>query len=181
MTLSRPEDSTTPPARPFARILRRLIDVKPEELPALGWCWLYISSVLASYYILRPIRDQMGVAGGVNNLQWLFTGTLVVMIVLNIPYPALVKMLPRRQFIPLTYRFFAVTILAVRRRAAFRNARGDGVDRPLFLHLDVGVQSVRGLDLLGHGGRHLQRPSRASGCSDSSPPARRSAPSSAPR
>ena len=112
MTLSRPEDSTAPPARPFARILRRLIDVKPEELPALGWCWLYISSVLASYYILRPIRDQMGVAGGVNNLQWLFTGTLVVMIVLNIPYSALVKMLPRRQFIPLTYRFFAVTILA---------------------------------------------------------------------
>jgi AAA family ATP:ADP antiporter len=112
MTLSRPEDSTALPARPFARILRRLIDVKPEELPALGWCWLYISSVLASYYILRPIRDQMGVAGGVNNLQWLFTGTLVVMIVLNIPYSALVKMLPRRQFIPLTYRFFAVTILA---------------------------------------------------------------------
>jgi len=57
MTLSRPEDSTAPHARPFARILRRLIDVKPEELPALGWCWLYISSVLASYYILRPIRD----------------------------------------------------------------------------------------------------------------------------
>jgi ATP/ADP translocase len=83
-----------------------------RELPALGWCWLYISSVLASYYILRPIRDQMGVAGGVNNLQWLFTGTLVVMIVLNIPFSALVKMLPRRQFIPLTYRFFAVTILA---------------------------------------------------------------------
>ena len=112
MTLSRREDSTAPPARPFARSPRRLIDVKPEELPALGWCWLYISSVLASYYILRPIRDQMGVAGGVNNLQWLFTGTLVVMIVLNIPYSALVKMLPRRQFIPLTYRFFAVTILA---------------------------------------------------------------------
>ena len=112
MTPSRPEESSAPPARPFARILRRLIAVTPEELPALGWCWLYISSVLASYYILRPIRDQMGVAGGVNNLQWLFTGTLVVMIALNIPYSALVKMLPRRQFIPLTYRFFAVTILA---------------------------------------------------------------------
>ena len=112
MKLSRSVESSTSPARPFARILRRLIDVTPEELPALGWCWLYISSVLASYYILRPIRDQMGVAGGVNNLQWLFTGTLVVMIVLNIPYSALVKMLPRRQFIALSYRFFAVTILA---------------------------------------------------------------------
>jgi len=112
MTESLLEGSPATPARPFQRILRRLIDVKPEELPALGWCWLFISSVLASYYILRPIRDQMGVAGGVNNLQWLFTGTLVVMIVLNIPFSALVKMLPRRQFIPLTYRFFAVTILA---------------------------------------------------------------------
>jgi ATP:ADP antiporter, AAA family len=68
--------------------------------------------VLASYYILRPIRDQMGVAGGVNNLPWLFTGTLVVMLALNVPFSALVKSLPRRQFIPLTYRFFAVTILA---------------------------------------------------------------------
>ena len=112
MTESLLEGSPATPARPFQRILRWLIDVKPEELPALGWCWLFISSVLASYYILRPIRDQMGVAGGVNNLQWLFTGTLVVMIVLNIPFSALVKMLPRRQFIPLTYRFFAVTILA---------------------------------------------------------------------
>jgi ATP:ADP antiporter, AAA family len=112
MTPSRLEGSAAAPDHPFQRILRRLIDVRPQELPALGWCWLYISSVLASYYILRPIRDQMGVAGGVDNLQWLFTGTLVVMIVLNIPFSALVKMLPRRQFIPLTYRFFAVTILA---------------------------------------------------------------------
>jgi ATP:ADP antiporter, AAA family len=86
--------------------------VTPPELPALGWCWLYIFSVLASYYILRPIRDQMGVAGGVNNLPWLFTGTLVVMLVLNVPFSALVKALPRRRFISLTYRFFALTILA---------------------------------------------------------------------
>ena len=53
--------------------------------------------MLASYYILRPIRDQMGVAGGVNNLPWLFTGTLIVMLVMNIPFSALVKLLPRRQ------------------------------------------------------------------------------------
>jgi AAA family ATP:ADP antiporter len=97
---------------PMLRLLRRLIDVTAAELPALGWCWLYIFSVLASYYILRPIRDQMGVAGGVNNLPWLFTGTLVVMLLLNVPFSALVKLLPRRQFISLSYRFFAVTILA---------------------------------------------------------------------
>jgi ATP:ADP antiporter, AAA family len=97
----------------FLRVLRRLIEVSPAELPALGWCWLYIFSVLASYYILRPIRDQMGVAGGVNNLPWLFTGTLIVMLVLNVPFSAIVKLLPRKQFISLSYRFFALSILAV--------------------------------------------------------------------
>jgi len=53
----------------------------------------------------------MGVAGGVNNLQWLFTGTLAGMLLLNLPFAWLVKKLPRRRFIPLTYRFFAANIL----------------------------------------------------------------------
>jgi AAA family ATP:ADP antiporter len=93
------------------RLLRRFIEVRPEEVPVLGWCWLYIFSVLSSYYIMRPIRDQAGVAGGVNNLQWLFTGTLVGMLVLNIPFAYLVKKLPRSRFIPITYRFFAANIV----------------------------------------------------------------------
>jgi AAA family ATP:ADP antiporter len=111
MTESKP-GSPPEPVSPLLRLLRRLIDVTPAELPALGWCWLYIFSVLASYYILRPIRDQMGVSGGVNNLPWLFTGTLIAMLVLNVPFSALVKLLPRRQFISLSYRFFALSILA---------------------------------------------------------------------
>src|SRR5262249_14956137 len=64
-------DAAPPSNNWVHRLLRRLINVTPAELPALGWCWFYIFSVLASYYILRPIRDQMGVAGGVNNLPWL--------------------------------------------------------------------------------------------------------------
>src|SRR6266704_1869316 len=93
------------------RLLRRVIDVRPEEVATLFWCWLYIFAVLSSYYIMRPIRDQMGVAGGVNNLQWLFTGTLLGMIVLNLPFAYLVKTLPRHRFIPLAYRFFALNIV----------------------------------------------------------------------
>ena len=77
----------------------------------LGWSWLYIFSVLFSYYILRPIRDEMGVAGGVENLQWLFTGTLLGMIAVNPPFAALVAKLPRVKFIAWTYRFFALNLL----------------------------------------------------------------------
>jgi AAA family ATP:ADP antiporter len=98
-------------AGPAYRVLRRVADVRPEEARVVFWCWLYIFAVLSSYYIMRPIRDQMGVAGGVNNLQWLFTGTLLGMVALNLPFAYLVKTLPRRRFIALTYRFFALNII----------------------------------------------------------------------
>src|SRR5437867_7362887 len=93
------------------RLLNRVIEVRPEEVAAVGWSWLYIFAVLSSYYIMRPIRDQMGVAGGVNNLQWLFMGTLGGMLLLSVPFGFLVKTLPRTRFIPITYRFFAAVIL----------------------------------------------------------------------
>jgi AAA family ATP:ADP antiporter len=93
------------------RLFGRLIDVRPEELRALVWAWLYIFSVLFSYYILRPIRDEMGVAGGVENLHWLFTGTLLCMIAVNPPFAALVARLPRVRFIALAYRFFIANLL----------------------------------------------------------------------
>ena len=92
-------------------LLRRFVEIRREEAPVVGWCWLFIFAVLSSYYIMRPIRDEAGVAGGVNNLQWLFTGTLLGMVLLNIPFAYLVKTLPRRRFIPITYHFFAGNII----------------------------------------------------------------------
>ncbi|MCC6533280.1 MAG: MFS transporter [Burkholderiales bacterium] len=93
------------------RLLSRIVDVRPREIATLVWSWGYIFALLSSYYVMRPIRDQMGVAGGVKNLQWLFLGTLVCMLLLNIPYGALVRALPRSRFIAITYRFFAVSIV----------------------------------------------------------------------
>ena len=86
----------------FYRFLNKIIDVRPSEVPALARSWLYIFSLLSSYYIMRPIRDQMGVAGGVNNLQWLFTGTLIGMLVLNLPFSWLVQTFPREKFIAIS-------------------------------------------------------------------------------
>lgn len=113
MTPSDPSSADGESAKlPLAyRLLQRVVAVRPEEMRAVLWCWLYIFAVLSSYYIMRPIRDQMGVAGGVNNLPWLFAGTLGAMILLNLPFSWLVKKLPRSRFVPLTYRFFAVNIL----------------------------------------------------------------------
>src|SRR5256885_7880064 len=91
-------DADAAPAsnNPFHRLLRRLINVTPAEAPALGWGWLYIFSVLASYYILRPIPDQMAVAGGWDKLPSLVTCQFIARPALNVPSPALAKCLPRR-------------------------------------------------------------------------------------
>src|SRR5687768_16655264 len=96
---------------PIYRLLRRFLDVRPTEIRALGWSWLYIFAVLSSYYILRPVRDDMGVAGGIENLPWLFTGTLAGMIAVNPPFAALVARLPRVRFIATAYRFFISNLL----------------------------------------------------------------------
>jgi AAA family ATP:ADP antiporter len=90
----------------FSRLIRRVVDVKEDELAALVWSAAYFFFVLSAYYVLRPIRDEAGVAGGVDNLPWLFTGTLVGMLLVHPVFASLVGRLPRRRFVPLTYRFF---------------------------------------------------------------------------
>ena len=92
-------------------ILGRAVDLRPGEGPALVWSCVYFFLILTAYYILRPIRDEMGVQGGVENLAWLFTGTLLGMLLVHPLYTTLVARLPRTRFIPLTYRFFILNLV----------------------------------------------------------------------
>ncbi len=118
--------------------LRRLIDVEPDETPTLGWSWLYLFSVFFAYYVIRPIRDEVGVASGVSNLPWLFTGTLVAMLAVNVPFAALVARLPRARFISLTYRFFMLNLLVF--LVLLRYTTGDAniwVGRAFFIWVSV--------------------------------------------
>ncbi|HZQ01026.1 MAG TPA: MFS transporter [Reyranella sp.] len=96
---------------PVLRLVQRVVAVQSDELPAVGWCWLYAFALLAANYILTPIRDQMAIAGGTRNLPWLFAATLVGTLLLNIPFGWLVKKLPRRRFMTLAYRFLAAVLL----------------------------------------------------------------------
>src|SRR5687768_15614450 len=86
-------------------------EIRPQERRALGWSLLYVFAILSAYYVLRPIRDEMGVQGGVENLPWLFSGTLLGMIAVNPLFAALVKRLPRARFIAWSYRFFAANLV----------------------------------------------------------------------
>ncbi len=82
----------------------------PQERAAALWSFGYFFALLAGYYVLRPLRDQMGIAGGVKNLPWLFTATFVTLIVVQPLYGALVAKLPRARFIPVVYHFFVANV-----------------------------------------------------------------------
>ena len=90
--------------------LLSLSALRPGEGRALAWSFAYFFCLLAGYYVLRPLRDEMGVAGGVRNLQWLFTATFLVMLAAVPLYGALVARLPRRRFVPLVYHFFVANL-----------------------------------------------------------------------
>ncbi len=93
------------------RLLQRAVDVRSGEVSALLLSGAYYFFILSSYYILRPIRDEMAVAGGVRNLPWMFTGTLVLMLIAHPPFAALVSKLSRTRFVSYTYRFFIVNLV----------------------------------------------------------------------
>ena len=93
-------------------LLRRLIDVRPGEVASLLWASFFCFSAFFAYAVLRPIRDAMGAESGVENLPWLFSATLVAMLLANPPYAALVARLPRVRFISYTYRFFEANLIA---------------------------------------------------------------------
>jgi ATP:ADP antiporter, AAA family len=107
-----PAASGNAPDHPALRALRRLVLLRPGEAGPMLLSAGYFFFLLFGYYILKPIRDEMGVAGGVDSLTWLFTATMLVMLAVNPLFAALVSRLPRRQFIPITYHFFVLNLLA---------------------------------------------------------------------
>jgi len=95
-----------------ARLLRRLVLLEEGEAPALLWSTAFFFLLLFGFYLLRPVREAIGIARGADKLPWLMTGTLVAMVLANPAFAALVSRLPRRRFIPWAYRFFALNMLA---------------------------------------------------------------------
>ena len=96
---------------PLHRWLRRIVSVEPGEILGVFWAFSYFFSLLCSYYIVRPIRDEMGIAGGVENLQWLFTGTFLAMLAIIPLFGWISSRYPRQKFLPYVYLFFIINLL----------------------------------------------------------------------
>jgi len=93
------------------KFFTKVVDVKPNEIRALWLGFVFNFMVLGGYYVIRPIRDEIGASSGVENLPWMFTATLIAMLIANALFSALVAGMSRRKFIPIAYRFFIVNLI----------------------------------------------------------------------
>lgn len=97
---------------------------------------LYFFCLLSSYYLIRPFRDAMGIAGGIDKLQWLFTATFVVMLAAVPAYGWVVSRYSRERFLPLVYGFFIFNLLVF--YGIFSTAPGqEWVARAFFVWVSV--------------------------------------------
>ena len=121
-------------------ILSAIFGVRRHELVAVAWSFAYFFCVLSSYYIIRPVREEMAVGGGPNTIPFLFIGTFVTMIFATSAFGWVASRYPRRTFLPWVYLFFISNILIF--WAVFSQARGAGADyvwlgRVFFVWLSV--------------------------------------------
>lgn len=82
------------------------------ELPALLLSFAYFFCVLAAYYMIRPVREQLAAAVGSTQLPWFYGATLLAMLLLAPVFGALVSRWPRRLVVPLVNLAFIACLLA---------------------------------------------------------------------
>ncbi len=95
----------------WRRRLDQGLNIQPGEGPAVLAGLLLFYLLFTGYFMLRPVRETMGVAGGVENLQWLFTGTFIATLACLPLFGWLASKVPRRHILPWSYGFFASNLL----------------------------------------------------------------------
>ncbi|MDR6957987.1 AAA family ATP:ADP antiporter [Pseudomonas brassicacearum] len=87
------------------------LNAQDDELrPALCGFVLFLC-LFTGYFMLRPIRESMGITAGVENLQWLFTATFLVMLAAVPMFAWLSSRVPRLRLVDWVYGFFAINLL----------------------------------------------------------------------
>ncbi len=89
----------------------RFVDVAPQERKALWLAFACNFVLLGSYYILRPVRDAMATVFGVDQLQNLFTGTLVLTLVASPAFAWLTDKFRLSRVLPGVFAFWIPNIL----------------------------------------------------------------------
>lgn len=118
------------------RVMGGLINVRVQEGPAVLWSFLYFFCLLSGYYVLRPVRDEMGILGGIKNLPWMFSATFLGMLATLPVFGAAAARWPRNKLVPGVY-FFVISNLLFFFMAMYAGYRPALVAKVFFVWLSV--------------------------------------------
>jgi AAA family ATP:ADP antiporter len=94
-----------------SRMLRRVAGVEHHEIRATLTAFVYFFFLMASYFVLRPLRDTMGTIYGVAHLQELFSATFLLSFVVAAVFAGLASRIRLSNFLPWVYGLIAVTLI----------------------------------------------------------------------
>ena len=83
--------------------LYRWLRLSPGEAGPVVGSFFYFFFLLAGYFVLRPVRDEMGIQGGVDQLAWVFTATFVTMLAIVPAFGWAVRRFARRALVVVCY------------------------------------------------------------------------------
>ena len=86
-------------------------NINKEEALTLFKAFCFFFFVLASWYALRPVRNELAVQGGINNLPWLLTGVMLAMLIINPIYSWLVSKVDSKKIVLYVYSFFILNLI----------------------------------------------------------------------
>lgn len=95
----------------MVQLLQRRLGVSSEELGPLALAAAIHGALLGALYLVRPARDALGVAGGVERLPWLFSATFVTMLVVVPLHAALASRVGRARLMSLVLRGCALVLV----------------------------------------------------------------------
>lgn len=95
----------------MVRLLSKLTGLNEKDAPQAGFAFIFFFCILASYYIIQPLRDEIGLLVGEENTPALFVASMIAMVAANAVFAFLLNRHGRITLLKAVYRFFAANIL----------------------------------------------------------------------
>ncbi len=93
------------------RLLAKTSDIKPEETRTTLASFSLVLMLMASYYILKPVRDSMASDWTDAEVSWLWTATFFISFIAVSIHGVIVTKVAFRRLVPTIYTFFAASFV----------------------------------------------------------------------
>jgi AAA family ATP:ADP antiporter len=98
-------------ATPLSRLLKTATKIESNEIRATLLSFLFVFSIMAAYFILRPVRDALSSDWTDEQLSWLWTSTFFFSAIAVSLYGAVISHLRLKVIVPAVYVFFSLTLV----------------------------------------------------------------------